>query len=73
VCTRESGIEVPTKEEWVRRARQYERRAAEVRAIADGMHDEMSKQTLYAIALDYERLAARVVTVSTPADFPDPK
>jgi hypothetical protein len=64
---------VPTKEEWARRAQQYERRAAEVRAIADGMHDEISKRTLYAIALDYERLAARALTVAMPADFPDPK
>ena len=64
------GFEVPTKEEWARRAQQYEQRAAEVRAIADGMHDDISRQTLYAIAMDYERLAARVTTIATPADFP---
>jgi hypothetical protein len=64
---------VPTKEELTRRAQQYEQRAAEVRAIADEMKDEISKQSLYAIARDYERLAARVVTVATPADFPDPE
>jgi hypothetical protein len=64
---------VLTQEERVKRARQYEQRAAEVRAIADQMKDEISKQSLYAIALDYERLAARALTVATSADFPDPK
>jgi hypothetical protein len=40
----------------------WRHRAAEARALADNMHDEVSRQMMLRIAEDYDRLAERAQT-----------
>ena len=62
------GFEMFSKKAQEERAQRFRKSAKELRAIAEGMADENTKQTLLKVASDYGQLALRA---AAPGGLPD--